>query len=57
MLKIDKALKEVWMWKDKIYQETKHLTMEERIAYIRKGAKEFKESNGAKTRESKKRAP
>ena len=38
MMKVDKALKEVWDWKDAIYEETKHLSMHERVKHIRKGA-------------------
>lgn len=39
-MKIDKSLQEVWDWKDSIYEETKHMTMHERVEYIKKGADE-----------------
>ncbi len=38
MMKVDKSLQEVWDWKEKIYQETKHMTMHERVEHMRKGA-------------------
>lgn len=37
-MKVDKSLQEVWEWKDKVYEATKHMTMHERGEYIRKGA-------------------
>jgi hypothetical protein len=37
-MKIDKSLQEVWDWKEAIYEETRHMTMHERVEYIRKGA-------------------
>ncbi|MFA4889346.1 MAG: hypothetical protein WC628_07235 [Candidatus Omnitrophota bacterium] len=40
-MKVDKSLQEVWDWKDKVYQETKHLTMKEAVENIRKGAEDF----------------
>lgn len=39
-MKIDKSLQEVWDWKEAIYEETRHMTMHERVEYIRKGADE-----------------
>ena len=38
MMKDPKALKEVWDWKNKAYQETKGLSMKSRFAYINKRA-------------------
>ena len=34
-MKVDKSLKEVWDWKDRIYEETKTLSMEDRVNKIR----------------------
>ena len=34
MFKTDRALKEVWEWKDQIYQETKSSSVEKQIALI-----------------------
>lgn len=33
-MKVDKSLQEVWDWKDFLYEETKHMTMKERIRYL-----------------------
>lgn len=33
-MKVDKSLQEVWDWKDSLYEETKHMTMKERIRYL-----------------------
>ncbi len=37
-MKIDKSLEEVWSWKDKIHEETKDLSMEEKIKLIKNNA-------------------
>ncbi len=37
-MKIDKSLEQVWKWKEEINEETKGMTMHERVEYIRKGA-------------------
>jgi len=34
--KTSKAQLEVWEWKDKAYEEIKHMSQDERIAFIRK---------------------
>lgn len=39
--KIPKALKEVWDWEEKIYQETKRLSLKEYFRYIREKAKKI----------------
>lgn len=39
MIKVDRALKEVWDWKDQIYRETKSLNLEKQIALICEQAK------------------
>jgi len=41
-MKVDKSLQKVWDWKDKIYEETKHMNMHERVQYIHKGAEEIR---------------
>ena len=40
-MKIDKSLQEVWDWKDAIYEKTKHMSFDERMAYRKKRAKEI----------------
>jgi len=37
-MKTDKSLEEVWIWKEKIYQETKDMSMEERVKRIKENA-------------------
>lgn len=37
--KVDRALKEVWDWKEQIYQETKSVGIEKQIALICEQAK------------------
>ena len=39
MFKVDRALKEVWDWKEQIYQETKSVGVEKQIALICEQAK------------------
>ncbi len=45
-MKIDKALEEVWAWKEKIYQETKDMTMEERVKIIKESAEKINQRYG-----------
>lgn len=45
-MKIDKSLEEVWKWKDKIYEETKSMSMEERVKNIKKNAKAINQKYG-----------
>ena len=47
-MKVDKSLQEVWGWKDKVYQATKHLSIKETAQYIHKGAEEFCKKYGLK---------
>jgi uncharacterized protein YeaC (DUF1315 family) len=47
-MKVDKSLQEVWDWKDKVYQETKHLSMKETVDYIHKGAEQLCKKYGLK---------
>lgn len=37
---------------EKIYEETRHMTAEEQIAYIRKGAEELRKKYGLKLRKA-----
>lgn len=45
-MKTDKSLEEVWNWKEEIYQETKDMSMEEKVRRIKENAskidKEYK---------------
>ena len=45
-MKIDKALEEVWAWKEKIYQETKDMTMEDRVKTIKESAVKINQRYG-----------
>jgi len=45
-MKIDKALEEVWAWKEKIYQETKDMTMEDRVKIIKENAVKINQRYG-----------
>ena len=45
-MKIDKALEEVWAWKETIYQETKDMTMEDRVKTIKEKAVEINQRYG-----------
>jgi len=47
-MKVDKSLQEVWDWKEKVYEETKGLSAEERIASFRKASENFCEKYGLK---------
>ena len=44
--KVSKALKEVWEWKEAVYEETKHMTTRERLEYIRNEANQILEEEG-----------
>ena len=48
MYKVDRALKEVWDWKEQIYQETKSVGIERQISLICEQAK--KSCKGLKLR-------
>ena len=37
-MKIDKSLEEVWEWKEKIYQETRNMSIEERVKKLKENA-------------------
>ena len=45
-MKIDKALEEVWAWKETIYQETKDMTMEDKVKTIKENAVEINQRYG-----------
>ncbi|MBU2574488.1 MAG: hypothetical protein KKH28_10470 [Elusimicrobia bacterium] len=47
-MKVDKSLQEVWDWKNKVYEETKHLSMRETVDNIRAGAGDFCKKYGLK---------
>ena len=49
-MKIDKALEEVWAWKETIYQETKDMTMEDRVKTIKEKAVEINQRYGLNLR-------
>ena len=52
MYKEPAPMREIHEIQEKIYEETKHMTPEEQIAYIRKGAEEFKKKYGLKFRKA-----
>ena len=41
MEKVDKSLLEVWHWRTQIYEETKHLNMDEYIVELKKESNHF----------------
>jgi hypothetical protein len=45
-MKNDKSLEEVWTWKEKIYQETKNMSMEERVRMIKENASKINQRYG-----------
>ncbi|MBZ0166809.1 MAG: hypothetical protein K8I00_08375 [Candidatus Omnitrophica bacterium] len=49
-MKIDKALQEVWDWKNAIYERTKHMSFEERMAYRKKRAEDIKKKYNLRLR-------
>jgi len=55
MQKYNKSLIEVEEWKEKVYQDIKDMTDEERIEYFRKGADKFLSEHGIKLRQHRKR--
>jgi hypothetical protein len=46
------SLRELHKIREQIYEETKHMTPEEKDAYIRKGAEDLKKKYGLKLRKS-----
>lgn len=57
MQKYDKSLIEVEEWKEKVYQDIKDLTNEERIEYFRKGADKFLSEHDIKLKQYRNRKP
>lgn len=45
-MKIDKALEEVWAWKKMFYQETKDMTIEDRVKIIKENAVKMNQRYG-----------
>jgi len=45
-MKTDKSLEEVWRWKEKIYEETKSISMEERVKMIKENASRINQRYG-----------
>ncbi|MBI5874962.1 MAG: hypothetical protein HZB81_03815 [Deltaproteobacteria bacterium] len=43
-----KRLKQVWKWKEEVYQKTKNMTRDERIRYFNDGLKDFVKKTGIK---------
>ena len=48
MYKEPESMRMIHKIQEKIYEETKHMTSEEKNAYIRKGAEELKKKYGLK---------
>ena len=48
MQRYDRSLMEVWKWKDKVYQELKDLTPEERVKKLRKDTDRLLREHGIK---------
>jgi len=40
-MKVDKSLQEVWEWKEKVYQETKNLSVKETAEKMRRETEEL----------------
>jgi hypothetical protein len=47
-MKVDKSLQEVWDWKEKVYEEMRGLSIEERITSFRKTSEDFCKKYGLK---------
>lgn len=45
-MKIDKSLEEVWKWKEKNYEETKNMSIEEIIEKIKNNAQKISQKYG-----------
>lgn len=48
-----KKLKEVWRWKDGVYEKTKNMTRDERIVFFNKGMEDLEKKTGLKLRKAK----
>ena len=51
MMKVDRALKEVWGWKDEIYQENKGKSMSDFAQFIRQEAKALRKERRLKLKQ------
>lgn len=47
-MKVDKSLQEVWDWKEKVYEEMKGFSIEERATSFRKASEDFCKKYGLK---------
>lgn len=45
-MKVNKALEEVWRWKDEVRQEIDGMTSEERVAYFKQASKRLEQKTG-----------
>jgi len=45
-LKVSKAQKEVWEWKESVYEDTKHMSTREGLEFIKKEVDEMLEKEG-----------
>lgn len=45
-MKVDKSLEEVWSWKEKIYQETKGMSLEDIARKIKENASKINQRYG-----------
>lgn len=45
-MKVSNALKEVWRWKDAVYEETKDMDRKEIVKYFSKGTDRFLDKMG-----------
>ncbi|MFH0926628.1 MAG: hypothetical protein V1872_13520 [bacterium] len=47
-MKVDRSLQEVWDWKEDVYEETKGLSIKEKIISFKKTSEEFCKKYGLK---------
>lgn len=47
-MKVDKSLQEVWEWKEKVHEELKGLSAEEKMANFRRTSEDFCKKYGLK---------
>jgi len=47
-MNVSKSLKEVWDWKDALYEETKDMSKEELVEFFNDNTKEFLDTMGYK---------
>lgn len=47
-MNVDKSLKEVWDWKDRVYQETRHLSIRETTKKIHEDVEKIIKKYGLK---------